>query len=216
MTSTAPRTLRKDAERNRNALLAAASDLFAQRGFEVTLNDIAHHAGVGVGTAYRRFANKGEIVDALFDERLSEVQGYAADALAEEDAWTAFVDFIDRCLRMQLEGRGVTVLLQNRYLSSDRADIARDQIAPLVTKIVERAKKAGALRSDFEPTDAVHIQIALSAIMDISRTVQPELYQRYLAMFLDGVRTVRSSDPLPIEALSVSDSDLALRSITGS
>ena len=67
MPTTAQPTLRKDAALNRERLLAAASELFAERGLNVTLNDIAHHAGVGVGTAYRRFANKEEVIDALFE-----------------------------------------------------------------------------------------------------------------------------------------------------
>ena len=73
MTEVVTRSLRKDAALNRERLLAAASELFAQQGLEVTLNDIAHHAGVGVGTAYRRFPNKAAIIDALFEERLQKV-----------------------------------------------------------------------------------------------------------------------------------------------
>ena len=68
------RTLRKDAAENRERLLAAASELFAERGLDVTLNDIAHRAGVGVGTAYRRFTNKEEVIDALFEQRLQQVE----------------------------------------------------------------------------------------------------------------------------------------------
>lgn len=60
------RMLRKDAERNRQRVLEAARELFAQRGLEATLNDVAHHADVGVGTVYRRFATKQELLDAIF------------------------------------------------------------------------------------------------------------------------------------------------------
>lgn len=63
------RALRKDAERNRQRVVDAARDLFAQRGLEATLNDVAHHANVGVGTVYRRFATKQELLDAIFRER---------------------------------------------------------------------------------------------------------------------------------------------------
>ena len=91
MTEPGKRTLRKDAALNRERLLAAAGELFAQRGLNVTLNDIAHHAGVGVGTAYRRFANKEEVIDALFEQRLQEVAALANEALAEPDAWEALV-----------------------------------------------------------------------------------------------------------------------------
>ena len=76
--------MRRDAVQNRERLLAAARELFAEQGFEVTLDDIARHAGVGVGTAYRRFANKGELLDALFAEQTVELAA-AADAGVSSD-----------------------------------------------------------------------------------------------------------------------------------
>src|SRR3954465_10165285 len=104
-------SLRADAARNRERLLAAARDLFAQRGLDVTLNDIAHHAGVGVGTAYRRFANKEEVIDALFEQRLDQVADVATQALDDPDAWQGLTTFLERSLRMQLDDRGLTQLL---------------------------------------------------------------------------------------------------------
>src|SRR5213083_1606102 len=65
--------LRKDAERNRQRILDAARELFAERGLAVTLNDIAHHAGVGVGTVYRRFPDRAQLIEALFEQRLQQV-----------------------------------------------------------------------------------------------------------------------------------------------
>src|ERR1044072_6861855 len=80
MSSLAPtdRPLRKDAERNRLRILDAAGELFAQRGLGVTLDDIARHAGVGVGTVYRRFADKELLIDALFEQRLESLCALAA------------------------------------------------------------------------------------------------------------------------------------------
>src|SRR3954447_8430265 len=92
------RNLRKDAAINRERLLTAASELFAEHGLNVTLNDIAHHAGVGVGTAYRRFANKEAVIDALFEQRLEEVAKVAEAALADPDAWNGLVAFLERAL----------------------------------------------------------------------------------------------------------------------
>src|SRR5947208_14159980 len=98
MTATPDRSLRKDAAQNRERLLTAASELFAERGLNVTLNDIAHHAGVGVGTAYRRFANKEAVIDALFEQRLREVAALADDALRDDDAWNCLVSYLDGSL----------------------------------------------------------------------------------------------------------------------
>jgi AcrR family transcriptional regulator len=72
-TETRDRPLRKDAERNRRRILDAARELFAERGLGVTLNDIAHHAGVGVGTVYRRFPDKSRLIEELFEQQIGEL-----------------------------------------------------------------------------------------------------------------------------------------------
>jgi AcrR family transcriptional regulator len=204
MTSVKSRSLRKDAELNRQRLLAAADELFATYGLDVTLNDIAHHAGVGVGTAYRRFANKQQVIDVLFERRLDEVAATADKALADPDVWRGFAMFLERSLQMQMEDRGLTEILNNPQLGQHRVNEARDRIAPLVSSIVDRAKEAGVLRSDFDSTDAIFIQVALAAVMDKTRGISPVLYRRYLTMFLDGVRADKGTlSELPVPSLSV-------------
>jgi AcrR family transcriptional regulator len=204
MASVKSRSLRKDAELNRQRLLAAADELFATYGLDVTLNDIAHHAGVGVGTAYRRFANKQQVIDVLFERRLDEVAATADKALADPDVWRGFAMFLERSLQMQMEDRGLTEILNNPQLGQHRVNEARDRIAPLVSSIVDRAKEAGVLRSDFDSTDAIFIQVALAAVMDKTRGISPVLYRRYLTMFLDGVRADKGTlSELPVPSLSV-------------
>ena len=211
MTRVTSRSLRKDAELNRQRLLAAAADLFAEHGLHVTLNDIAHRAGVGVGTAYRRFANKEQVIDALFEQRLDEVAGLADEALADPDAWRGFTTFLERSLQMQMENRGLTETLNNPQLGQHRVNESRDRIAPLVGAIVNRAKEQGALRSDFDSTDAIFIQVALAAVMAGTRGISPTLYRRYLTMFFDGIRAHRASlSELPVQALSVDQTHLVM------
>src|SRR3954466_1605757 len=120
MTEDPGRPLRKDAERNRQRLLAAARELFAECGLDVTLNDIAHHAGVGIGTAYRRFANKGEVIDALFEEGLQNLAAVAHDALEDPDAWQGLVMFLERSLHLQFGDRGLNQLMNYPALGSAR------------------------------------------------------------------------------------------------
>ena len=90
------RGLRKDAERNRQRVLDAARELFAERGVEATLNDVAHHAGVGVGTVYRRFATKEELLDAIFSDGIDQVVCLAETALKQENSWDGFVWFAEQ------------------------------------------------------------------------------------------------------------------------
>jgi AcrR family transcriptional regulator len=211
MTSVKSRSLRKDAELNRQRLLAAADELFAEYGLDVTLNDIAHHAGVGVGTAYRRFANKQQVIEALFERRLDEVAALADEALAEPDAWRGLTTFLERSLQMQMDDRGLTEIINNPQLGQHRVNEARDRIAPLVSAIVDRAKEEGVLRSDFDSTDAIFIQVALAAVIDKTRGISPVLYRRYLMMFLDGVRTDKGAlSALPVQPLSVDQTHLSM------
>jgi AcrR family transcriptional regulator len=205
------RALRKDAALNRERLLAAARVLFAERGLDVTLNDIAHRAGVGIGTAYRRFANKEEVIDALFEEGLQAMAAAAQEALADEDAWRGLVSFLERAMHMQFGDRGLNQIMNNPALGHARVSDARDRLAPLIQALVDQAKQQQVVRPDFEQSDVIFIQVALSAIMDSSRVVEPELYHRYLTMFLDGIRVDRSSfTPLPVGALSAERTHAAM------
>src|SRR4051794_39660878 len=105
------RPLRADAARNRARLLEAARALFAERGLAVTMDEIARHAGVGVGTAYRRFASREELIAALFDDRIEQVIANAERALEDPDPWHGLVAFLEGQTAMQAEDRGLKELL---------------------------------------------------------------------------------------------------------
>ena len=205
--------LRRDAALNRERLLDAARELFAERGLGVTLNDIAHHAGVGVGTAYRRFSNKEEVIDALFEERLQAVEDAAHESLREPDPWIALTGYLERTLQMQFGDRGLHQILNDPTLGDERVREVRSRIAPLTVQLVRRAKDAGVVRADFAPTDVIFIQAAMSPIIESTRQVAPDLYRRYLAMVFDGIRAdADTSSPLPVPALS---SEVTHQAMTG-
>lgn len=210
-TTTTSRPLRKDAAANRERLLHAASELFAQRGLDVTLNDIAHHAGVGVATAYRRFNNKEEVIDALFEHRMTQVEDLARDAANDPDAWNGLLSFLEGGLELQHEDRGLNDIMNNPLLGDERVNQVRDRIAPLITELVEKAKAQGVVRPDLDQTDLIFIQLGLSEVMNRTRTIAPDLYRRYLAIFLDGIRTDRSDfTPLPAHALTADETHEAM------
>src|SRR3954454_1157098 len=93
--------LRADAERNRQRILDAAGELFARKGLSVGLDEIARHAGLGVGTAYRRFADKDELIEALFEDRLEQIPALAERSARQEDAWAALAAFIEGTVELQ-------------------------------------------------------------------------------------------------------------------
>jgi AcrR family transcriptional regulator len=196
---TAP--LRADAERNRQRLLAAAKELFATRGLDVTLDEVARHAGVGTGTAYRRFPNKDALIDALMVDRIGEVAAIAEECLKREDPWLGLTGFFEGALALQAADRGLKEVLFSSGRGRERSAHARRQIGPVVTKLVRRALEAGAVREDFAATDVPIINFMLTTIVDLSRDIEPDLYRRYLAIVLDGLKPRDDVEPLPVEAL---------------
>jgi AcrR family transcriptional regulator len=195
--------LRADAERNRRRILAAAKDLFATRGLDVTLDEIARHAGVGTGTAYRRFPNKDALIDALMVDRVGELADIARDCLEEPDPWVGLTGYLERALAVQAADRGLKEVLFSSGRGRERSNQARQQIAPVVTKLVRRAKEAGVVRQDFETSDVPLINFMINTLVDFGRDVEPDLYKRYLAIVIDGLRPREDLEPLPVPALKV-------------
>jgi AcrR family transcriptional regulator len=207
-----PRAMRRDALENKERLLAAARELFAQRGFDVTLNDIAHHAGVGVGTAYRRFANKAEVLEAIFAEQTAELASAADLALADADPWHGLVCYLETALALQLRDKGLAQILSGDRISAEQHDWNRKIIAPKNRAIIANARKAGVLRDDVEGTDLTFIQVGLNAIMNRSRDAHPDLYRRYLHLMLDGLRaTPTAPTALPVAALTSDQTHAVMR-----
>jgi AcrR family transcriptional regulator len=195
--------LRADAERNRLRLLAAAKDLFATRGLDVTLDEVARHAGVGTGTAYRRFPNKDALIDALMVDRIGELAAIARECLEEPDPWVGLTGYFERALALQAADRGLKEVLFSSGRGRERSNHARRQIAPVVTKLVRRAKEAGVVRGDIDTSDVPLINFMLNTMVDFGRDVEPDLYKRYLAIVLDGMRPRDDLEPLPVPALKV-------------
>jgi AcrR family transcriptional regulator len=206
--------LRADAERNRQRLLTAAKELFAQRGVDVTLDEIARHAGVGTGTAYRRFPNKDALIEALMADRIAEIGAIAEECLLDPDPWRAFAGFFERGLALMAADRGLKEVIFSPGRGRERVAHARRAIAPVVARLVKRAVDAGVVRSDIATTDVPIINFMLTTVVELSRDVEPELYKRYLAIVLDGVR-VKDGDPLPVEGLSVPAFQSALENWQG-
>ena len=213
--------LRKDALANRERLMTAGRELFAQRGLGVTLNEVAHHAGVGVGTAYRRFTNKEELIDAIHEQQNEEVERILHAALADPDPWAGLVYYLEESLALQAQDRGMAQIFAGGHTPRAKYDEGRDRIAPLVNRVADRAREVGVLRADATGTDLIFLQIALSTI---SATAQDgsliegrkdvtKLYRRYLHIALDGLRAGGPVSKLPIAALTTSQAHEMLKPV---
>jgi AcrR family transcriptional regulator len=200
MASTNPhasdRPLRRDAERNRLRILQAAREVFADRGFDASLDQIASHAGVGVGTVYRRFADKDTLIDALFEERIGEIATAGQRGLSAPDPWEGLVGFLYEANALLARDRGLQQALLSR--GAHKTERAREKIVPIATELVARAQRAGSLRADLDPLDLPLIDLMVSTVAEMAREVSPELWQRALMIIIDGLATTRQTPtPLP-------------------
>lgn len=187
------RPLRRDAQRNREAILAAAKQLFAERGVDTTLDDIAAHAGVGVGTVYRRYPNKNALLDELFEERIAELGRLAEAALEQRDAWTALTGFLERAEELFAADRALEHLVVHPDRARARTARAREQLQPAIESLIARAKRDGRLRADFEASDMRMIHTMLAAVITQAGDTSPDLWRRYFVMIVDGLASRRSS-----------------------
>jgi AcrR family transcriptional regulator len=207
----AERPLRRDAERNRQRIIDAARIVFAERGLRGSHDDIAREAGVGVGTVYRRFPDKEQLIDALFEERMEEFAGFAEAGLAIEDPWDGLVHFMLGTQELQCEDRGLKEIVHSTDHGADRVARARERVEPLITRLLARAQEAGAVRADLALTDIPMMQSAVAAVADTTSDLAPDLWRRALTLMLDGIRADRAGNtPFVTPALTLDELQQAM------
>src|ERR1700749_2613746 len=182
-----PKPLRRDAARNRQRILEAANDLFRQRGLSASLNDIAHHAGVGVGTVYRHFPDRDRLIDGLFEQRFEELVAYMEEALADPDPWHGLTSFTRAAADLQAGDRCIKDLLTGGHAGFERISALRARLMPMSEELVRRAHESGDLRPDVEAADMPLIQGMLGVLIDASGEIEPRLYRRYLDIMIRGI-----------------------------
>jgi AcrR family transcriptional regulator len=190
------RRLRRDAQANRDRIVAAARAAFAARGIDVSVEEIARGASVGIGTLYRHFPTKEDLIDAVLEDAFGAFIAAAEDALRADDAWAAFRAFLERVFALHVENRGLKDLLATRAHGGARVEAMRAKMRPLLRRLVERAQEQGALREDFAPEDMPLVFWGCGPIIDATASVAPDVWRRYLGMLLDGLRADAAS-PLP-------------------
>ena len=200
------RPLRRDAERNRQRILAAAASVFTERGLDATLDEVARAAGVGIGTVYRRFPDKESLVSELFRDRIDALVTVAEESCAVPDPWQGLVTYLEFAAAAMAGDLGLRQLMMFGTYDRDQVCYARDRMRPVLTRLVERAQASGDLRQDFRATDVKMIAFMLASVAEYAATVAPEVWRRYLAMLVDGLRPARSGvSELPVPAPTVAD-----------
>lgn len=193
------RAKRADAVQNHARLVRAAREVFAEQGFSATLHDIAEHAGVGVGTIYRNFASKQQIIETLYEEAVERALSGVNEALEIADPRQALVTFFEVTASSQALDQGLTAMFLGSE-SSKHFDQTADRILEAVSPLFDRARAAGAVREGVGVTDILPIFAMLGAVYRLSDE-NPSLWRRYLAILLDGL-SAQDRPPLPVPALS--------------
>ena len=198
--ATAEKPLRSDARRNRERLVASARELLASEGVDVSVDEITRHAGLGMGTLYRHFPTKEELVDAVLEDAFAELVELAEQAAAAEDAWAGLTGFMEQALASHAANRGLKHVLATQEHGARRRAM-RERIQPLLRKVVERAQAQGALRPDFTAEDLSLVFWAVGRVIQTTADIAPEQWRRHLGFLLDGLRASAAS-PLPVPALT--------------
>lgn len=188
--------LRADAKRNREVLIETASHLFAERGLDVPLDEIAKRAGVGSGTLYRHFATRQDLVAAVFLDRTAQTVAAVERAVQDDDAWHGFVTYIRETCRAQAADRGMADLIATGYPNRElRALQSRGYDG--FSRLVERTKASGDLRPDFTPEDLILLYMAVAGITRYAGATAPAATERFVALALDGFRADAASPAPP-------------------
>ena len=198
------RPLRADAERNRRRIIAAAHELFAERGLDVSLDDVAAAAGVGVGTVYRRFANRDELIIGVFAAHLEEVEEQTKALLddAGTDPWVAVVTLATTVCEAMAEDRGLTAIMMQIDHNDPTIHAVKARLTTRLQEVFRRAREAGVIRRDIESNDLYAIFSMVSGFAAQSEPVAPGAWRRYLELLLDALRTDGAITSFTVPALT--------------
>ncbi|MER7005446.1 helix-turn-helix domain-containing protein [Dactylosporangium sp. NPDC000555] len=193
-------SLRRDAQRNRAALLDAARAVFAEEGLDAALEGIARRAGLAIGTLYRHFPTRMDLVGAVMAEKKRAWIKAAEAAVVMEPAWDGLTFFLERVCELQAGDLGFNDIASMRFPYAAGIEAARKRAYDLGRRIVERAQAEGSLRPDIAAEDVAFIVWAHSRVSEATYAVDPQAWRRYLALTLDGLRAT-AANPLPVPPL---------------
>jgi AcrR family transcriptional regulator len=169
--------LRADAQRNLERVLDAATQVFAASGPDASIDEIASAAGVGHATVFRRFPTKESLMAAVVEKRVAEILELAVQAVVAPDPGKAFFDFAWQVAELQASSRGLSRCFV------ECADVpAKRDVERLAAKVVARAQKAGVVRNDIKPADA--LELIRAALL----SAPEKQWRRYVEVVLDGLR----------------------------
>ncbi len=197
MTQVAGRPLRADARRNRERVLTAAREVFAEHGPEAQMDDVARRARVGVGTVYRHFPTKEALIDALVAEAFERLLVVAKEqALRDDDPWDALETTLWAGAEILAGDRAVSAIMSEVYGPVNVDLDLQLQMTETMTGMVDRARAAGTLRQDVILDDIPMVMCGIGMATCKPHQVS-DAWKRHVAIVIDGLRAANASGPLP-------------------
>jgi AcrR family transcriptional regulator len=201
---------RADAVRNRARIIDAAFEVFGEYGIDAQMSDIAAAAELGIGTIYRNFASKEELVNALVTDWFAAVTRNVERLAREPSGWDALCKLMREVVEQQVENRVLSQFLSGQIAGSVELQRQRDALYERMAVVVDRATAEGALRDDVGVSDIRMILMSLSRVSVVDSVNARWLTMRHLGIILDGLRAPGRT-PLVGEPLSIPESEEALR-----
>ncbi|MFD0502413.1 TetR/AcrR family transcriptional regulator [Streptomyces chiangmaiensis] len=184
----AVKPLRRDAQRNRDAIVAAAREAFAREGLDASLEGVARQAGVAIGTVYRHFPTRLALVEELFTAKFAELVAAVEEAVAMDDAWQGFCHYLERLCELQACDRALHELLSARLPAHVIGGELVGRARKLGAQVFRAAQEQGFVRADATPEDAAFVIWSQVGIIQATRSVAPQAWRRHLHFMLDGFR----------------------------
>lgn len=195
--------MRADAQRNAEKLRAAAAELFQERGLKVSLKEIARRAGVSHGTLYNLFGSREALIDEVVTGLAADRLGEAAErALSFEEAREGFAYYIEKVCELQSTDPAVADVISGRYPAAECLMTLCSQAKDAATRIIERARLAGAIRPDFTGEDLLLFFGTNALLARAAADTAPDAWRRQVSFLLEGLSTERVSEPLSVAPLT--------------
>ncbi len=177
-------SLRADARRNLERVLEAAAEVFAERGPDASVDEIARRAGVGHATVFRRFPTKESLIAAIVGERLRLLEELAAAGADAADPGAAFEAFVWGAAELHNRDRALFEGLE-RCVGNELVSAKRGTLREHVARLVARAQEQGSLRADVGADDVTSL---VRAAIQAGLEAEPDAWRRFVAVVLDGLR----------------------------
>lgn len=191
------RPLRADAARNREAILSAARTEFAESGTSASMNQIARRANVGIATLLRRFPTRGQLLAAVFEEKLEAYVSALEAGLEDADGWRGFRTFLELAFEMQARDCAFTDVLTMSVPGVPEFTEKQRRASRLLPDLVERARATGRLRADVTHQDVALLLWSISGVVQATRRSAPEAWRRVAALSFASLQTDAEELPPP-------------------